>query len=73
MPPAEGPDRHRSRRFQRAVLAAAMRHLREHDELTDVACLRPDLDDNYADTVYNDRWVADYFPRRGRGNRKKRA
>ena len=44
-----------------AVLAAAMRHLSGHDDLTDVACLCPDLGDNYADTIYHDRWVADHF------------
>jgi cysteine synthase A len=45
-----------------AVLAAALRHLATHDELTDIACLCPDLDDNYIDTIYSDRWVTDCWP-----------
>ena len=44
-----------------AVLAAAIRHLNRHDDLTDVACLCPDLGDNYADTIYHDRWIAEHF------------
>ena len=42
-----------------AVLAAALRHLAVHPDLTDIACLCPDLGDNYTNTIYNDRWVAE--------------
>jgi cysteine synthase A len=40
-----------------AVLAAALRHLAAHPELTSVLCLCPDLGENYADTIYDDAWV----------------
>lgn len=39
------------------VLAAALRCFAAHPELTAVACVCPDLGDNYADTIYNDYWV----------------
>jgi cysteine synthase len=40
-----------------AVLAACMKHLAAHPELTDVVCLCADLGENYRDTVYDDAWV----------------
>src|SRR5450755_223241 len=40
-----------------AVLAAALRHLAAHPELTSVLCLCPDLGENYTDTIYDDAWV----------------
>jgi N-(2-amino-2-carboxyethyl)-L-glutamate synthase len=39
------------------VLAAAFRCLAARPELTTVACLCPDLGDNYAETIYDDGWV----------------
>jgi N-(2-amino-2-carboxyethyl)-L-glutamate synthase len=39
------------------VLAAAFRFLAASPELTTVACVCPDLGDNYAETIYNDDWV----------------
>jgi cysteine synthase len=39
------------------VLAAALRHLAAHPDLTTVACVCPDLGDNYTETIYNDEWV----------------
>jgi cysteine synthase A len=38
------------------LLAAALRHLEQHPEITRVVCLCPDLGDNYVDTIYNDEW-----------------
>lgn len=40
-----------------AVLAAALRHLSVHPELTDVVCVCADLGENYIDTIYDDTWV----------------
>lgn len=39
------------------VLAAALRCFAEHPELTILACVCPDLGDNYGDTIYDDDWV----------------
>jgi len=39
------------------VLAAALRCLAARPQLTTVACVCPDLGDNYADTIYDDDWL----------------
>ena len=42
-----------------AALAAAVRYLTRHDDVTYVTCLCPDDGDNYARTIYDDRWLAE--------------
>ena len=39
------------------VLAAALRCFAVRPQLTTVACVCPDLGDNYADTIYDDDWL----------------
>lgn len=40
-----------------AVVAAALGHMEEHPEVTKIACVCPDLGENYLDTVYDDEWA----------------
>lgn len=52
-----------------ATLAGCLRYLSERPEIRTVACLCPDLGDNYQQTIYNERWLAghsDAVPNAGR-------
>ncbi len=42
-----------------AALAAAVRYLTRHDDVTYVTCLCPDDGDNYTRTIYDDCWLAE--------------
>lgn len=43
-----------------AVLAACARYLAEYGGARDVVCICPDTGDNYATTIYNDKWLQEH-------------